>query len=168
MAARAPAKSARNSSASAAWKLYSFRAPEIERIGRTRASAPYEFGVKVSITAANARVSGGRVVLYAKVLPGKPVRKGRKPLALLVAAGSRSRDPTCPNSFARGACVGLNPIHQNRGWAVRRTARPVTAPRSTRSWIASASAKGRMSVTSGHTSPRATRSQVSRILVRVT
>jgi hypothetical protein len=29
------------------WKLYSFHAPEVECIGKGKASAPYEFGVKV-------------------------------------------------------------------------------------------------------------------------
>ena len=28
------------------WKLYSFHAPEVECIGKGKASAPYEFGVK--------------------------------------------------------------------------------------------------------------------------
>jgi len=37
------------------WKLYSFHAPEVECIGKGKASAPYEFGVKVSITTTNAR-----------------------------------------------------------------------------------------------------------------
>jgi IS5 family transposase len=31
------------------WKLYSFHAPEVECIGKGKASAPYEFGVKVSV-----------------------------------------------------------------------------------------------------------------------
>ena len=31
------------------WKLYSFHAPEVECIGKGKASAPYEFGVKSSI-----------------------------------------------------------------------------------------------------------------------
>jgi len=31
------------------WKLYSFHAPEVECIGKGKASAPYEFGVKASI-----------------------------------------------------------------------------------------------------------------------
>ncbi|MGZ3353181.1 MAG: IS5 family transposase, partial [Xanthobacteraceae bacterium] len=37
------------------WKLYSFHAPETECIGKGKASAPYEFGVKVSIVTTNAR-----------------------------------------------------------------------------------------------------------------
>ena len=37
------------------WKLYSFHAPEVECIGKGKASAPYEFGVKASIVSTNAR-----------------------------------------------------------------------------------------------------------------
>jgi IS5 family transposase len=48
------------------WKLYSFHAPEVECIGKGKASAPYEFGVKVSITTTNARAPGGQFVLHAK------------------------------------------------------------------------------------------------------
>jgi hypothetical protein len=36
------------------------------------ASAPYEFGVKVSIVTTNARAPGGQFVLHAKALPGNP------------------------------------------------------------------------------------------------
>ena len=54
------------------WKLYSFHAPEVECIGKGKASAPYEFGVKVSIAATNARAPGGQFVLHAKALPGNP------------------------------------------------------------------------------------------------
>ena len=54
------------------WKLYSFHAPEVECIGKGKASAPYEFGVKVSITTTNARAKGGQFVLHAKALPGNP------------------------------------------------------------------------------------------------
>src|SRR5664279_2042059 len=41
------------------WKLYSFHAPEVECIGKGKASAPYEFGVKVSVVTTNARAPGG-------------------------------------------------------------------------------------------------------------
>jgi IS5 family transposase len=41
------------------WKLYSFHAPETECIGKGKASAPHEFGVKVSIVTTNARAPGG-------------------------------------------------------------------------------------------------------------
>jgi IS5 family transposase len=54
------------------WKLYSFHAPEVECIGKGKASTPYEFGVKVSIVTTNARAPGGQFVLHAKALPGNP------------------------------------------------------------------------------------------------
>src|SRR6187402_1857513 len=54
------------------WKLYSFHAPEVECIGKGKASAPYEFGVKASIVSTNARAPGGLFVLHAKSLPGNP------------------------------------------------------------------------------------------------
>jgi len=54
------------------WKLYSFHGPETECIGKGKASAPYEFGVKASIVTTNARVPGGQFVLHAKALPGNP------------------------------------------------------------------------------------------------
>jgi IS5 family transposase len=54
------------------WKLYSFHAPEVECIGKGKASAPYEFGVKTSIVTTNARAPGGLFVLHAKTLPGNP------------------------------------------------------------------------------------------------
>jgi IS5 family transposase len=54
------------------WKLYSFHAPETECIGKGKASAPYEFGVKVSIVTTNRRAPGGQFVLHAKALPGNP------------------------------------------------------------------------------------------------
>jgi IS5 family transposase len=54
------------------WKLYSFHAPEVECIGKGKASAPYEFGVKASIVTTNARAPGGQFVLHAKSLPGNP------------------------------------------------------------------------------------------------
>ena len=54
------------------WKLYSFHAPEVECIGKGKASAPYEFGVKASIVTTNRRAPGGQFVLHAKSLPGNP------------------------------------------------------------------------------------------------
>src|SRR5262249_58551126 len=45
------------------WKLYSFHAPEVECIGRGKASAPYEFGVKASVVTTNAPAPGGPFVL---------------------------------------------------------------------------------------------------------
>jgi transposase, IS5 family len=52
--------------------LYSFHAPEVECIGKGKASAPYEFGVKASIVTTNTRAPGGQFVLHAKALPGNP------------------------------------------------------------------------------------------------
>src|SRR6187399_3244703 len=54
------------------WKLYAFHAPEVECIGKGKASAPYEFGVKASIVTTNARAPGGQFVLHAAALPGNP------------------------------------------------------------------------------------------------
>src|ERR1700678_2156160 len=54
------------------WKLYSFHAPEVECIGKGKASAPYEFGVKVSIVTTNARAPGGQFVLHARAMPDNP------------------------------------------------------------------------------------------------
>ena len=54
------------------WKLYSFHAPEVECIGKGKARAPYEFGVKASIVTTNGRAPGGQFVLHAKALPGNP------------------------------------------------------------------------------------------------
>jgi IS5 family transposase len=54
------------------WKLYSFHAPEVECIGKGKASAPYEFGVKASVVTTNARAPGGQFVLHGKALPGNP------------------------------------------------------------------------------------------------
>jgi len=53
-------------------KLYSLHAPEVECIGKGKAQARYEFGVKVSIATTNAVASGGQFVLGARALPGNP------------------------------------------------------------------------------------------------
>ena len=55
------------------YKLYSFHAPEVECIGKGKASAPYEFGVKASIVTTNGRPPGGQFVLHAKALPVRSV-----------------------------------------------------------------------------------------------
>jgi IS5 family transposase len=54
------------------WKLYSFHAPEVECIGKGKANAPYEFGVKASIVSTNGQAPGGQFVLHATTLPGNP------------------------------------------------------------------------------------------------
>ena len=53
-------------------KLYSWHAPETECIGKGKAHAPYEFGVKVSLTTTNKRCKGGQFILHAKAPPGNP------------------------------------------------------------------------------------------------
>src|SRR4029453_10404351 len=69
------------------WKLYSFHAPEVECIGKGKASAPYEFGVKASIVTTNARAPGGQFVLHAKALPGNPY--DGHPLGAVIEATER-------------------------------------------------------------------------------
>ena len=53
-------------------KLYSLHAPEVECIGRGKARTRFEFGVKVSIAATNARAPGGQFVVGVRSLPGNP------------------------------------------------------------------------------------------------
>ncbi len=53
-------------------KLYSLHAPEVECIGKGKAQARYEFGVKVSLATTNAAAPGGQFVLGARTLPGNP------------------------------------------------------------------------------------------------
>nr|GAJ37789.1 transposase and inactivated derivatives, IS5 family [Bradyrhizobium sp. DOA9] len=55
------------------WKLYSFHAPEVECIGKDKAAAPYEFGVKASIVTNNRRAPGGLFVLHARAPPDNPL-----------------------------------------------------------------------------------------------
>ena len=53
-------------------KVYSMHAPEVECIGKGKAHAPYEFGVKVSVTTTLKRSRGGQFIVHAKALPGNP------------------------------------------------------------------------------------------------
>jgi IS5 family transposase len=53
-------------------KIWSLHAPEVECIGKGKAQAPYEFGVKVSIATTLKRSRGGQFALHAKALPGNP------------------------------------------------------------------------------------------------
>ncbi len=53
-------------------KLYCWHAPETECIGKGKAHAPYEFGVKVSLTTTNKRCKGSQFILHARALPGNP------------------------------------------------------------------------------------------------
>jgi hypothetical protein len=62
--------------------------PEAECIGKGKASAPYEFGVKVSIVTTNARTPGGQFVLHSKALPAHAARR------------AKSKPSTAPNRVA--------------------------------------------------------------------
>jgi len=53
-------------------KIYSLHAPEVECIGKGKAHAPYEFGVKVSIATTLKRSKGGQFALHSMALPGNP------------------------------------------------------------------------------------------------
>jgi IS5 family transposase len=54
------------------WKPYSWHVPETECIGKGKAHAPYEFGVKVSLTTTNWHCKCGQFILHSKALPGSP------------------------------------------------------------------------------------------------
>ena len=53
-------------------KIYSLHAPEVECIGKGKAHAPYEFGVKVSLATTLKHAKGGQFALHAASLPGNP------------------------------------------------------------------------------------------------
>lgn len=53
-------------------KVYSLHAPEVECIGKGKAHAPYEFGVKVSLATTLHRSKGGQFAIHAMALPGNP------------------------------------------------------------------------------------------------
>jgi IS5 family transposase len=53
-------------------KVYSLHAPDVECIGKGKAHAPLEFGVKVSIATTLHRSRGGQFALHAMALPGNP------------------------------------------------------------------------------------------------
>ena len=53
-------------------KIYSLHAREVECIGKGKAHAPYEFGVKVSVATTLKRSRGGQFALHAAALPGNP------------------------------------------------------------------------------------------------
>lgn len=53
-------------------KIYSLHAHEVECIGKGKAHAPYEFGVKVSVATTLHRSKGGQFALHAMALPGNP------------------------------------------------------------------------------------------------
>ena len=97
------------------WKLYSWHAPETECIGKGKARAPYEFGVKVSLTTTNKRCRGGQFILHARALPGNPydghtlrevigeteALTGREIERVYVDKGYRGHDAPYPNRVFR-------------------------------------------------------------------
>ena len=90
------------------WKLYSFHAPEVECIGKGKASAPYEFGVKASITTTNARAPGGVFVLHATALPGNPY-DGR-----VIASTEQLTGRSIERAYADKGYRGHNTEHPRR------------------------------------------------------
>jgi transposase, IS5 family len=53
-------------------KVYSLHAPEVECIGKGKAHAPYEFGVKASVATTLQRSKGGQFAIHAAALLGNP------------------------------------------------------------------------------------------------
>ncbi len=53
-------------------KVYALHAPEVERIGKGKARAPYEFGCKVSVITPVTKPKGGQFVLHAEAHHGNP------------------------------------------------------------------------------------------------
>lgn len=51
-------------------KVYSLHAPEVERIGKSKAHRPYEFGVKVSVATTLAHAKVSQFVAHVKARPG--------------------------------------------------------------------------------------------------
>ena len=70
----------------------------MECIGKGKASAPYEFGVKVAIVTTNARAPGGQFVLHASALPGNPY--DGHTLAGVIAATERLTGCTIERGYA--------------------------------------------------------------------
>ena len=138
------------------WKLYSFHAPEVECIGKGKARAPYEFGVKASIVTTNARAPGGQFVLHAKALPGNPYDghtlgaviedterlTGRDIERAYVDKGYRGHDTTNPRrvfisgqkrgvfgTIKRRAAAPLRHRSRDRPYEERRPSRPLLSSR---------------------------------------
>jgi IS5 family transposase len=54
-------------------KIYALHAPEVECIGKGKASAPYEFGCKVSVVTPVTQPKGGQFVLHTEAHHGNPL-----------------------------------------------------------------------------------------------
>ena len=98
------------------WKLYSWHAPETECIGKGKARAPYEFGVKVSLTTTNKRCKGGQFILHAKALPGNPYdgHTLKEVMAETEALTGREIERACRQGLCRPRCAAAPPGLQIR------------------------------------------------------
>ena len=102
------------------WKLYSFHAPEVECIGRGKASAPYEFGVKASSSppmpghrVANLFCTPGRcpaILMTAtrwapssKPLRGSPAARSSVPMSTRDTAATMPQTRAASSSQAKNA-----------------------------------------------------------------
>jgi len=94
------------------FKLYSFHAPEVECIGKGKASAPYEFGVKASIVTTNARAPGGQFVLHASALPGNPY--DGHTLGAVIAATERLTGCAIERAYVDKGYRGHDTAHPRR------------------------------------------------------
>jgi IS5 family transposase len=79
-------------------KLYSLHAPEVECIGKGKAHARFEFGVKISVATTNAAAPGGQFVVGARTLPGNPF--DGHTLAAQVAQTERITGVTIERAYA--------------------------------------------------------------------
>jgi hypothetical protein len=95
---------------------------QVECIGKGKASAPYEFGVKVSIVTTNARAPGGQFVLHTKALPGNPY--DGHTLATVIEATERASKLTVDGEFRVIGCANdtcANERRQNSSTSTGRT-----------------------------------------------
>jgi hypothetical protein len=104
------------------WKLYSFHAPEVDRIGKGKASAPYEFGVKASIVTTNASAPGGQFVLHAKALPGNPY--DGHTLAAVVKGTERLTGCAIERAYVDKGYRGHNAFNPHRVFIADRSGAP--------------------------------------------
>jgi IS5 family transposase len=103
------------------WKLYSFHAPEVEYIDKGKASAPYEFGVKVSIATTNARAPSGQFVLHAKARPAIRMMDTRYARLSRTPRGSPGARSSAPMS-TRDTAATTRPTHSASSSPGRRAA----------------------------------------------
>ncbi|UCI18503.1 IS5 family transposase [Mesorhizobium sp. B2-1-8] len=87
-------------------KIYSLHAHEVECIGKGKAHAPYEFGVKVSIATTLERSKGGQFALHAKALPGRGHNAPESHKLRVFTAGQKRRvTPAIKRQMRRRSAV---------------------------------------------------------------